>query len=136
MSIRLFLYYNTFLLKSKPFIIKAYWLAMQGMTMPALILLIILLLVTYIFTLCEDIIESKRGGTCMKKIMHTRLNAKMLAKAMIKNLLIICRSTASSALSANTLQLIKQTAERPLPQRFSHYSNLTPARHVSHNQRL
>lgn len=72
----------------------------------------------------------------MKKIMHTRLNAKMLAKAMIKNLLIICRSTAASALSANTLQLIKQTAERKIPQRLLYYKNLTPARRVSHNQRL
>ena len=88
-------------------IIEAYWLAMQGMTMPALILLIILLLVTNIFTLCEDIIESQKGGNCMKTFMHTRLNAKMLAKAMIKNILVICRSTAASALSANTLQLIQ-----------------------------
>ena len=66
-------------------------------------LLIISLLVTFIFTLCEDIFESKKGGTCMKEFMHTKLNVSMLAKAMIKNTLVICRSTASAALSANTL---------------------------------
>ena len=81
----------------------AYWLAMQGMTMTTAKLLIILLLITFIFALCEDIFENRKGENSMKKIMHTKLNAKMLAKAIVKNILVICRSTAASALSANAL---------------------------------
>lgn len=64
-------------------------------------LLIVILIITFILTLFDDIIENKKGGDSMKKIIHIKLNAKMLAKAIVKNTLIICRSVAATALSAN-----------------------------------
>jgi hypothetical protein len=82
-------------------IYKTYWLAMQGLAVSTFNLLILILIITFIFTLFDDIIENKKGGDSMKKIIHIKLNAKMLAKAIVKNTLVICKSVIAKALSAN-----------------------------------
>lgn len=74
---------------------------MQGFAVSTVNLLILLLVTTYILTLFVDIIDNKKGGVNMKKIIHTTLNAKMLSKAIANNTLVICRSVAATALLTN-----------------------------------
>lgn len=73
---------------------------MQGLTIPKVILLSIMLILTFLLTIIDVVIENKKGGYKMKKIFHTKLNTEILAKSFVKNTVVICRSVAASALSA------------------------------------
>ena len=63
--------------------------------------LLIMLIVIFVLTLFDNIAENKKGGDSMSEIMLTKLNAKMLFKAIISNTLFIFRSVTATALSAN-----------------------------------
>ena len=48
-----------------------------------------------------DTMNSKKGEDSMKKKNHTKCKARTLAKAIVKNTLVICRSVAATALLTN-----------------------------------